>query len=53
MSVIIRKAAEGYLEMLEDSGSFSDVLLLYHKKVVLREQAKGVRFSISCRVRMQ
>jgi type IV pilus assembly protein PilN len=47
------KALEEYLEMLEDSGTFSDVLLLSHKEVALWEQAKGVKFSISCRVRMQ
>ena len=47
------KGVEGYLAMLEDSGTFSDVLLVSHKKDELWEQAKGVRFSISCRVKEQ
>ena len=45
------KALETYLEMLENSETFYDVLLLSHKKVELWEQAKGVTFSISCRVK--
>ncbi|MDD2336689.1 MAG: PilN domain-containing protein [Geobacteraceae bacterium] len=47
------KAVEAYLAMLEDSKTFYDVLLLSHKKEALWEQAKGVRFSISCRVKEQ
>jgi len=47
------KTVEEYLAMLEDSGTFYDVLLLSHKKDQLWEQAKGVRFSISCRVKEQ
>ncbi len=47
------KAIEDYLAMLEDSGTFYDVLLLSHKKDELWEQAKGVKFSISCRVKEQ
>ncbi|MHC1697054.1 MAG: PilN domain-containing protein [Geobacteraceae bacterium] len=47
------KVIEEYLALLEDSGNFSDVLLLSHEKDELWEQAKGVRFSISCRVREQ
>lgn len=44
------KALESYLELLEDSGYFHDVLLLSHKKEELWEQAKGVRFTLSCKV---
>jgi len=47
------RAIEEYLKKLEDSESFSDVLLLSHKNAELWEQAKGVRFSISCRVGAQ
>jgi type IV pilus assembly protein PilN len=47
------KAIEDYLAMLEDSDTFYDVLLLSHKKDALWEQAKGVKFSISCRVKEQ
>lgn len=46
-------AIEEYLALLEDSGNFSDVLLLSHEKEELWEQAKGVRFSLSCRVKEQ
>jgi len=44
---------EAYLDMLEDSGNFHDVLLLSHANVELWEHAKGVRFSVSCRVKEQ
>jgi type IV pilus assembly protein PilN len=47
------KTLEEYLAMLEDSETFYDVLLLSHKKDELWEQAKGVKFSISCRVKEQ
>jgi type IV pilus assembly protein PilN len=47
------KKIEEYLVMLEDSGTFYDVLLLSHKKDELWEQAKGIKFSISCRVKEQ
>jgi len=47
------KALEEYLAQLEDSENFSDVLLLSHEKDELWEQAKGVRFTLSCRVREQ
>jgi type IV pilus assembly protein PilN len=47
------KVLEDYLEMLEDSEVFYDILLLSHKKIELWEQAKGVKFSISCRVKEQ
>lgn len=42
---------ENYMEMLESSGNFHDVLLLSHKNEELWEQAKGVKFSVSCRVK--
>lgn len=45
------KAIEEYLALLEDSENFYDILLLSHEKAELWEQAKGVRFSLSCRVR--
>ena len=45
------KAIAEYLEMLENSETFYDVLLLSHKNVELWEQAKGITFSISCRVK--
>jgi len=45
------KIVAKYLVMLEDSETFSDVLLLSHKQDELWEQAKGVRFSISCQVK--
>lgn len=41
---------ESFLEKLEDSGYFHEVLLLSHKNEELWEQAKGLRFSISCKV---
>jgi type IV pilus assembly protein PilN len=47
------RALENFLEMLEDSGAFHDVLLLSHKNEEFWEQARGVRFSISCKVNRQ
>lgn len=47
------KVLEAYLVLLEDSETFSDVLLLSHKQDELWEQAKGIRFSISCQVKEQ
>lgn len=47
------RALESFLEMLEDSGYFHEVLLLSHKNEDLWEQAKGLRFSISCKVNRQ
>jgi type IV pilus assembly protein PilN len=42
---------EVYLDKLEESGNFHDILLLSHKNEVLWEQANGLKFSISCRVK--
>lgn len=39
-----------YLEALEDSRLFSDILLLSHTDLIVGEKGRGVRFSISCRV---
>jgi len=41
---------QAFMTGLEDSGSFRDVLLLSHKNVELWEEAKGMSFSLSCRV---
>ncbi len=41
-----------YLEQLEASGAFSDVLLLSHGDLALGEKGRGVVFSISCRAVM-
>jgi type IV pilus assembly protein PilN len=38
-----------YLEKLEDSKAFADILLLSHRELISEEKAKGVQFSISCR----
>lgn len=38
-----------YLERLEDSHAFSDVLLLSNRDLALGERGKGVQFTISCR----
>ena len=40
-----------YLEMLEDSGRCTDVQLVSHENKTLWEQASGVRFSVTFRVR--
>ena len=47
------KAIEVFLQKLEDSESFYNVLLLSHRNDALWEQAKGVRFSLSCQVKEQ
>jgi type IV pilus assembly protein PilN len=39
-----------YVEKLEGSQSFSDVLLLSHREMIVGENARGVQFSISCKV---
>jgi type IV pilus assembly protein PilN len=39
-----------YLEKLEGSKSFSDVLLLSHQELQFGEKGRGVQFSISCKV---
>ena len=38
-----------YLEKLEDSKTFTDLMLLSHNEVVAGDNAKGVLFKISCR----
>jgi len=38
-----------YLEKLEDSKNFSDILLLSHGDVLVGEKTRAVQFSISCR----
>ena len=43
-------AVRNYLEKLEGSGSFSNVLLLSHQELLLGEKGRGVQFAISCRV---
>lgn len=39
-----------YLEKLEDSKAFADVLLISHRDVTVSERSHGVEFTISCRV---
>lgn len=38
-----------YLERLEDSKAFSDILLLSHLEVVVSETKKGIQFTLSCK----
>lgn len=40
-----------YLEKLEESKNFSNVLLLSHQELIIGEKGRGVQFSISCKVR--
>jgi type IV pilus assembly protein PilN len=42
-------AVRSYLEQLEDSRNFSDILLLSHRDLALGERTRGVQFTISCR----
>lgn len=42
-------AVRGYLERLEDSRAFTDILLLSHHELAVGEKGKGFQFSISCR----
>lgn len=44
---VVRK----YVEKLEGSKSFSDVLLLSHQEMIVGENGHGVQFSISCKVK--
>lgn len=44
------KAVQRYLEKLETSGSFSDVMLLSHQNITAGENVRGVQFTISCKV---
>lgn len=39
-----------YVEKLEGSKAFSEVLLLSHQEMLVGEKARGVQFSISCKV---
>ena len=39
-----------YVEALERSKTFSDVLLLSHQQIAVGENGRGVQFSISCKV---
>jgi len=43
-------AVRRYVEKLEGSKSFSDVLLLSHQQMMVGENGRGVQFSISCKV---
>ena len=38
-----------YLDKLEDSQSFQDILLLSHTPLILGEKSRGIQFVISCR----
>ena len=40
-----------YLEKLEESENFTNVLLLSHQELLIGETGRGVQFTISCRVR--
>jgi len=42
-------AVRSYLERLEDSRNFSDILLLSHRDLAVGERTRGVQFTISCR----
>lgn len=44
------KVVQQYLENLESSKSFSNVLLLSHQNMTTGEKVSGVQFTISCKV---
>ena len=44
------KSVQQYLEKLEASKNFSNVLLLSHQQMVAGEKMNGVQFSITCKV---
>jgi Tfp pilus assembly protein PilN len=44
------KVVQQYLEKLESSKNFSNVLLLSHKNMTAGEKVSGVQFTISCKV---
>ena len=44
------KTVQQYLEKLEASKNFSDILLLSHQNIAAGENVRGVQFSISCTV---
>lgn len=44
------KSVQQYLEKLESSKNFSNVMLLSHQNIAAGEKARGVQFMISCKV---
>lgn len=44
------KVIQQYLEKLESSNSFSNILLLSHQNIAAGEKVRGVQFMISCKV---
>lgn len=44
---------KNYIEKLEDSKVFTNILLLSHNDLVMGEKTRGVRFTVSCRAVMQ
>lgn len=44
-------AVRQYLEKLEESGVFTDVMLLSHQELITGDKGRGVQFRISCKVR--
>ncbi len=44
------KLVQQYLEKLEASKDFSNVLLLSHQNITVGEKTRGVQFTISCKV---
>jgi type IV pilus assembly protein PilN len=44
------KTVQLYLETLEASKNFSNVLLLSHQNIALGEKTRGIQFTISCKV---
>jgi type IV pilus assembly protein PilN len=44
------KSLQRYLERLETSENFSNVLLLSHQKLTIGEKMRGIQFTISCKV---
>ncbi len=44
------KTVRQYLEKLEASKSFSDIMLLSHKNLTVGDKVRGVQFAISCKV---
>lgn len=44
---------QNYLEKLETSEKFSNVMLLSHQNITVREKGRGVQFKISCKVAEQ
>ncbi len=44
------KVVQQYLEKLESSKNFTNVLLLSHQNMVIGERGRGVQFAITCKV---